>query len=74
MLNFLKNIFKNLRLRSHKGDEDVTLHKCLCYCALYKMCFLLLLRMWFRCCGFHRFIMGKVIVGLYFYLALGILT
>ena len=58
-------------LRSHKGDEAETLHKCLCYYAVHKLCF-------YCCCecgfiamatlSFHRFIMGKVKVGLYFYL------
>ena len=78
MLNFRKKIFKNLHLGSHKGDEAETLHKCLCYYPLHKLCF-------FYCCcacgfvamatlSFHRFIMGKVKVGLYFYLTLGILT
>ena len=68
---FSKTIFKNLLLRSHKGDEAETLHKCLCYYALHKLCFLLLLGMWFCChrtLNFHGFIMGKVKVGLYFYL------
>ena len=60
MLNFRK-IFKNL-LRSHKGDEAETLHKCLCYYPLHKLCF-------YCCCAcgfvamatlsFHRFMMGK---------------
>ena len=77
MLNFPKKIFKNLLLRSHKGYEAETLHKCLCYYALHKLCF-------YCCCAcgvvaiaalnFHRFIMGKVKVGLYLYLNLGILT
>ena len=70
-IKFSKKIFKNLLLRSHKWDEAETLHKCLCYYPLHKLCILLLLRMWFR---FHRFIMGNVKVGLYFYLTLGILT
>ena len=77
MLNFRKKILKNLLLRSHKEDEAETLHKCLCYYPLHKLCFLLVLHMWFHCYGnlsFHRFIMGKVKVGLYFYLTLGILT
>ena len=77
IVKFSKKIFKNLLLRSHKWDEAETLHyKCLCYYALHKLCFLLLLRMWFRCYSesFHRLIMGKVKVGLYFYLTLGILT
>ena len=59
------------------GDEAETLHKCLCYYPLHKLCFLLLLCMWFRAMAtlsFHRFIMEKVKVGLYFYLTLGILT
>ena len=54
MLNFRKNI-KNLLLRSHKGDEAETLHKCLCYYAVHKLCFLLLLRMWFHCYGNFKF-------------------
>ena len=33
MLNFRKKIFKNLLLRSHKGEAE-TLHKCLCYYVL----------------------------------------
>ena len=59
------------------GDEVETLHKCLCYYPLHKLCF-------YCCCAcsfigmatssFHRFIMGKVKVGLYFLLILGILT
>ena len=57
------------------GEEAETLHRCLCYYPLYKLFFfclffLLLLRMLFRCYGnlsFHRFIMGQVKVGLYFY-------
>ena len=60
-VKFSKKIFKNLFLRSHKGDETETLHKCLCYYPLHKLCF-------------HRFIMGKMKVGLYFCLTLGILT
>ena len=65
---FSKKIFKNPLLRSHKGDEAETLHKCLFYYPLHKLCF-------YCCCayncvamatlGFHRFIMGKVKVGLY---------
>ena len=73
MLNFRQKKFKNLLLRSHKGDEAETLHKCLCY-PLHKLCFLLLLRMFQQLLSFHRFIMGKVKVGLYFYLTVGILT
>ena len=30
-VKFSKKIFKNLLLRSRKGDEAETLHKCLCY-------------------------------------------
>ena len=77
MLNFRKNIKKSSDLlRSHKGEAE-TLHKCLCYFDLHKLCF-------YCCCAcgfvvmatlsFHRFIMGKVKVSLYFYLTLGILT
>ena len=33
-----EKIFKNLFLRSHKGDEAETLHKCLCYYPLHKLC------------------------------------
>ena len=62
------------------GGEAETLHKCLCYYALH-----LYINFVFYCCcacgfvamatlSFHRFIMGKVKVGLYFYLTLGILT
>ena len=62
-VQFLKKLFKNLLLRSHKGDEAETLHKCLCYYPVHKLYFLLLLRMWFRCYGnfkfVTRFIMGK---------------
>ena len=47
MLNFRKKKIKNLLLRSHKGEEAETSHKCLCYYALHKLCFLLLLRTWF---------------------------
>ena len=75
--NFLKKKFKNLLLRSHKGDEAATLHKCLCYYPLHKLCFLLLLPCGFvamATLSFHRFIMENVKVGLYFYLTLGILT
>ena len=74
---FSEKIFKNLLLKSHKGEEAETLHKCLCNYPLHKLCF-------YCCCAwgfvamaavsFHRFIMGKVKVGLYFYLTLGILT
>ena len=39
MLNFRKKILKNLFLRSHKGDEAETLHKCLCFYAVHKLCF-----------------------------------
>ena len=35
MLKFSKKILKNLLLRSHKGDEAETLHKCLCVIMLY---------------------------------------
>ena len=55
------------------GDEFESVHKCLCYYAVHKLCF-------YCCCAcgflamatlsFHRFIMGKVKVGLYFYLTL----
>ena len=38
-VKFSKKIFKNLLLWSHKGDEAETLHKCLCYYPLYKLCF-----------------------------------
>ena len=72
MLKFRKKI-----LRIQKGDEAETLHKYLCYYPLHKLCF-------YCCCAcgfvavatlsFHRFIMGKVKVGLYFYLTLRILT
>ena len=76
MLNFRKKIFKNLLLRSHKGDEAGTLHKCSCYYPLHKLFFIIVVRMvsllWQLC--FHRFIMGKVKEGLYFYLTSGILT
>ena len=75
-VKFSKKIFKNLLLRSLKRDEAETLHKCLCYYALHKLCF-------YCCCAcgfvamatvsFHWFIMGKVKVGLYFSLTLGIL-
>ena len=44
-VKFLKKILKNLLLRSHKGDEAETLHKCLCYYPLHKLRFLLLLHM-----------------------------
>ena len=37
-VKFLKKIFKNL-LRSHKGNEAETLHECLCYYPLHKLCF-----------------------------------
>ena len=57
-----ETIFINLLLRSHtcKADEAETLHKCLCYYPLYKLCF-------YCCCGFvamatlsfYRFIIGK---------------
>ena len=50
-----KKILKNLLLRSHKGDEVETLHKCLCYYPLHKLCFLLLLHMWFHCYGNFKF-------------------
>ena len=39
---FGKNIQK-LLLRSHKGDEAETLHKCLCYYPLHNLFFFLLL-------------------------------
>ena len=76
-VKFSKKIFKNLLLRSHKGDKAETLHKCLCYYALHKLCFYC-----YCACGFvavatlsfNRLIMGKVKVGLHFYLTLGILT
>ena len=69
--------FSKKILRIQKGDETETLHKCLCYYPLHKL--------YFCCCcacgfvavatlSFHRFIMGKVKVGLYFYLTLRILT
>ena len=38
ILHFRKTIFKNLLLRSHKGDVAETLHKYLYY-ALHKLCF-----------------------------------
>ena len=43
---------KNLLLRSHKGNEAETLHKCLCYYPLHKFCFLLLLYMCFHSMDF----------------------
>ena len=72
-----KKIFKNPLLRSHKGDEAETMHNCLCYYPLHNL--------YFYCCcaygfvamaslSFHRFIMGKVKIGLYFYLTSSILT
>ena len=66
---FSKKILKNLLIRSHKGDEAETFHKCLCYYPLHKLCVLLLLRMSFfamATLSFHRFIMEKVKVGLIF--------
>ena len=79
MLNFRKKKkkLKNLLLRSHKGDEAETLLKCLCYYAVHKLYFYC-----YCACGFiamttlsfNRFTMGKVKVGLYFYLTLFILT
>ena len=75
-VKFSKKIFRNLFLRSHKRDEAETLHKCLCYYPVHKLYF------YSGCaCGFvamatlsfHRFIMGKVKVGLYFCLTLGIM-
>ena len=62
-VKFSKKIFENLLLRSHKGEEAETLHKCLCYYPLHKF-------MFFYCCcacgfvamatlSFHRFITGK---------------
>ena len=62
-VKFSEKIFKNLLLRRHTGDEAETLHKCLCYYPLHKLCF-------YCCCacGFvaiatlssHRFIKGSV--------------
>ena len=57
-VKFSRKIFKNLLLRSHKGDEAETLHKCLCYYPLHNLC---------CACGFvamatlsfYRFIRGK---------------
>ena len=76
-VKFSRKILKNRFLRSHKGDEAETLHNCLCYYAVHKLCF-------YCCCAcgfiametlsFHRFIMGKVKVGVYFCLTLFILT
>ena len=54
MLNFRKKIFKNL-LRSHKGNEAETLHKCLCYYPLHKLCFFIAVAMRFRCYGTFKF-------------------
>ena len=54
-VKFLKKIFKDLLLRSHKEDEAEILHKCLCYYALHKLCFLLLLCIWFHCYGNFKF-------------------
>ena len=71
-----KKIFKNLLLRSHKGDEaecrnvhNISLYKnyvfyCRCTCTFVAM----------ATYNFHRLIMGKVKVGLYFYLTVDILT
>ena len=70
---FLKEIFKNLLLRSHKGDEAETLHKC----SWHKVYFLLLLPMCFHCYGnlsFHILTMGKVEIGIYFCVTADILT
>ena len=68
MLNFRKKILKNLLIRSHMRAEAETLHKlcfyCCCACGFVAMATL----------SFHRFIMGKVTVGLYLYLTLCILT
>ena len=77
MLNLKRKILKSLLLRSHKGDEAETLQN---FCVI-----ILCINCVFYCCcacgfvdmatlSFHRFIMGKVKVGLYFYLMLGILT
>ena len=74
MLNFRKKILKNLLLRSHEAE---TLHKCLCYYVIHKLFFIAVVHvvssLW-QLLSFHRFIMGKVKVGLYFYLTLFILT
>ena len=72
-----KKKFNNLLLRSHKRDAAKPLHKCFCHYPLHKLCFSLLLRMWFRCYGNLKFpyiYNGKSEVGLYFCLTLGILT
>ena len=54
-LNFRKKIFKNLLLRSHKGVEAETLHKCSWHEPLHKLYFLLPLSMCFRCYGNLKF-------------------
>ena len=77
MLNLKKKIFKTLLLRSHKGMK---LKFCINVCVI-----ILYINCVFYCCcacgfiamatlSFHRFIMGNVKVGLYFYLSSGILT
>ena len=66
---------KNLLLSSHKGDEAETLYKC-CVIILYINYFFIavghVVSLLWQLLSFHRFIMGKVKVGLYFYLTLGI--
>ena len=62
MLNFRNKIFKNVFLRSHKGDEAETLNN-VCVIILYINC------VFYCCCAcgfvamatlsFHRFITGK---------------
>ena len=73
MLNFREKKIKNLLLRIHKWDEAETLHKCLCYYPLPKLwlffyCFCACDFVAMEALSFHRFMMGKVKVGLYFYL------
>ena len=52
MLNFRKKIFKHLILRTHKGDEAETLHKCLCYYPLHIFFFFFFFYYCCCACGF----------------------
>ena len=55
MSNFRKKYSKIFFSEVIRGGEAETLRKCLCYYALHKFCFLLLLCMWFRCYGNFKF-------------------
>ena len=59
-MSIFVNMFKNLLLRNHMGDEAETWHTCLGHYPLHKLCFLFRSDKNSGCYGSHRLIMRKV--------------